>query len=511
MVVCESGVCAPADVHLDPGPADVVVDDVPVAPAVTGGGTACIERTFVVADTLAIGEVRVGLTISHTHRDDLAGVLTSPANTQVEIISPDGRDAAANYDVLLSDAAPSALHSGRGDDPGGPAYARLARPSAPLQAFLGEEAAGTWTLSLCGADRGAAEGQYLQGRLILVPQDTGSRTGRWYYPVFDDAAPVGIGEGGYVERSFQVSGVDAVGNRSTALDLTLIIDATGPDITVTEWPDAPVPAAGPVRMAGEVADAGGVSAVRLMGVAPDGSKVGARLPRVGGAWVYTDTVLFTRDGTYTFFIEAQDAAGNVSTLGPLEVEVATSRTPATVYLPVVTQDHLRAPDLIVDEIRADAGTVEVVIRNRGNAPVVDAFWVDLYVNPNPAPTGVNQVWEDLASQGLVWGVEGGALPLMPDDSLTLRVGDAYFWESYSRVRWPLAQGTVLYAQVDSTDADTTYGGVLENHEIQGGFYNNIDVATVGQLNVAHGVVASSQAPDLREGLPSRAKRPVGPR
>ena len=175
------------------------------------------------------------------------------------------------------------------------------------------------------------------------------------------------------------------------------------------------------------------------------------------------------------------------------------------------QDYLRAPDLIVDEIRADADTVEVVIRNRGNAPVVDAFWVDLYVNPDPAPTGVNQVWEDLASQGLVWGVEGGALPLMPDDSLTLRVGDAYFWESYSRVRWPLAQGTVLYAQVDSTDADTTYGGVLESHEIQGGFYNNIDVATVGQLNVAHGVVASSQAPDLREGLPARAKRPVGPR
>ncbi len=128
VVVCESGVCAPADVQLDPGPADVVVDDVPVAPAVTGGGTACIERTFVVTDALAIGEVRVGLTISHTHRDDLVGVLTSPANTQVEIISPDGRDAAANYDVLLSDAASSALHSGRGDDPGG-ACLRAARPS----------------------------------------------------------------------------------------------------------------------------------------------------------------------------------------------------------------------------------------------------------------------------------------------------------------------------------------------------------------------------------------------
>jgi hypothetical protein len=52
---------------------------------------------------------------------------------------------------------------------------------------------------------------------------------------------------------------------------------------------------------------------------------------------------------------------------------------------------------------------------------------------------------------------------------------------YSRVSWPLAAGTVVYAQADAYNADTTYGAILESHEISGGAYdNNIGNDTVPQ-------------------------------
>jgi len=106
--------------------------------------------------------------------------------------------------------------------------------------------------------------------------------------------------------------------------------------------------------------------------------------------------------------------------------------------------------------------------------VEDEFWVDVYINPDIEPTHVNQTWEHVGSQGLVWGVTEGALPLYPGEALTLTVSDDYYWPDESQVSWPLLAGTPVWAQVDSANADTDYGAVLENHEITGGEYNNIN-------------------------------------
>jgi len=70
-------------------------------------------------------------------------------------------------------------------------------------------------------------------------------------------------------------------------------------------------------------------------------------------------------------------------------------------------------------------------------------------------------------------VSAGALPLEPGEAITLTIGDAYYWAEYSYVEWPLPPGTPIYAQVDSADADTTYGAILELDEIRGLPYNNI--------------------------------------
>ncbi len=179
-----------------------------------------------------------------------------------------------------------------------------------------------------------------------------------------------------------------------------------------------------------------------------------------------------------------------------------------VFLPLVVRSQtptVLAPDLVVESISVTSASVRVVIKNQGNAPVTDAFWVDLYVNPHPAPTGVNQVWNDgRSTQGMVWGVAGEGLPLEPGESLTLTFGDQFYWPTYSAVAWPLPVGSSIYAQVDSANADTDYGAVLESHEMDGGAYNNIYGPALSGLGVGVAPIQSgSGAPRWAERLPAR--------
>jgi hypothetical protein len=159
------------------------------------------------------------------------------------------------------------------------------------------------------------------------------------------------------------------------------------------------------------------------------------------------------------------------------------------YLPLVFNHYVPAPDLVVEEIVATPDQIEVVIRNVGDAPVEDAFWVDGYIDPDPVPTAVNQTWPDLTDQGLVWGVE---TDLAPGEALTLTVDGPFYWAALSDVSWSLAVGTPVYAQVDSAHAETGYGAVLEVHEIHGQAYNNI----LGTA-VAAGAVSPETSSPLR--------------
>lgn len=124
------------------------------------------------------------------------------------------------------------------------------------------------------------------------------------------------------------------------------------------------------------------------------------------------------------------------------------------------------------------GQIQVAIRNIGTSAITSAFWVDVYINPSRPPTQVNQTWPKLGQQGLVWGVTSAALPLAPDARLTLAVGDQFYRPALSRLGTPLAAGTAIYAQVDSANISTTYGAVLESHELHGGPYNNIGAVVV---------------------------------
>jgi uncharacterized repeat protein (TIGR01451 family) len=149
-----------------------------------------------------------------------------------------------------------------------------------------------------------------------------------------------------------------------------------------------------------------------------------------------------------------------------------------IYLPAVMRDYAFAPDLVVQSVSVSSGNAQVVIKNQGDAPVTQVFtqefWVDLYINPSPPPTRVNQTRETLGCQGAVWGITTTALSrLTPGGMITLTLNDAYYWPSKSNMPASLPPGTPVYVQVDSANANTNYGAVLENHEITGSPYNNI--------------------------------------
>ncbi len=186
---------------------------------------------------------------------------------------------------------------------------------------------------------------------------------------------------------------------------------------------------------------------------------------------------------YTVTVTAKPPVGEeVSDTDTVVVNLVQPAPPMRyVYLPLMVRSlapiEYMAPDLVVDSISLTTDNVEIVIKNQGYAPVVHTFWVDLYIDPDPVPTGVNQTWEKLCDEGIVWGVLGldGDLPLAPGDAITLTLNDAYYCVpgAVCNFSGSFREGSQIYVQVDSADERTDYGAVLETHEMAGEAYNNI--------------------------------------
>ena len=145
------------------------------------------------------------------------------------------------------------------------------------------------------------------------------------------------------------------------------------------------------------------------------------------------------------------------------------------YLPIVTNNVTYAPDLVVTAMTVTANSVEVMITNQGETAVTDDFWVDVYIDPDTPPTGVNQTWETQGGEGLVWGVTN--ITLNPGETLLLNLSSPYYAPDLSSFSGNIATGTAVYAQVDSANVNTAFGNVLETHEILGNPYNNIMMVT----------------------------------
>ncbi len=190
-----------------------------------------------------------------------------------------------------------------------------------------------------------------------------------------------------------------------------------------------------------------------------------------GSFTYTPTINYL--GSDSFHYHAADGVHNSA---PATVTITVLESPLqTVYLPLALRG-MAAPDLVVMSLTVTANTIQVVIGNQGNAPAVDDFWVDVCIAPDPVPETVNQTWLHVADMGLVWDV---LETLEPGQTLTLTSED--YAKPYSFITWPLAEGAPVYAQVDSWNGNTDYGAVLEDHEILGEPYNNIEHTTVSAM------------------------------
>ncbi len=305
---------------------------------------------------------------------------------------------------------------------------------------------------------------------------------------------------GMIENTAEASGSDTFGNPvsgSDSVPVTVIHSGTESDIEIAKLPDVQtVPSGSDVTFTIVVSNTGSttltdVTVTDALPKAADCNRSFASL--APGARTSYECTVDGNDVTGDFINRA-----TVVGTTPLEDSVAATDTalvhvggsPAPldywVYLPVVSVNYnvpapgpspepTPGPDLVVHQLTVTGDGVQVVIKNQGNEPVDvgDVFWVDLYIAPDPVPSSVNQTWDMLGSEGMVWGIAAPGLPLQPGDTLTLTDGDAYYWPEYSNFSGSLAAGTPVYVQVDSANVNTTYGAVLENHEIAGGDYNNI--------------------------------------
>jgi hypothetical protein len=193
-------------------------------------------------------------------------------------------------------------------------------------------------------------------------------------------------------------------------------------------------------------------------------------------------------GNDTFTYTISDGNGGSDT-GTVTVQLGLYK----IFMPLIVNDFVTAPDLVVTDINASSALIEIVIENQGAQATSSGFWVDFYIAPDPVPTHENELWSDVGTEGIVWGINvsipaGGSLTLTY--STAPGASNLYYSAINSNYSGNLPVGTSVYAQVDSAHLNTTYGGVLENHEILDGTYNNVSAEFT-----AVNVVAPGSIPD----------------
>ncbi len=185
-----------------------------------------------------------------------------------------------------------------------------------------------------------------------------------------------------------------------------------------------------------------------------------------------------------------------------------------IYLPIIYKNYIKGPDLVIDNIVATSDTIQVAIKNIGDADAnvrtdiatVNTFWVDFYISPTPPPTQHGDIWNDGRSNvGVAWRVTQS--PIVPSQVITLTCGfdpgtnpkngtnactglDVIQKDKDGNVTTnftgTLLSGLTLYAHVDSicTECTDGRGAVIETHEMTGSTYNNISDGSHLSLSIS---------------------------
>ncbi|HNT75040.1 MAG TPA: Ig-like domain-containing protein, partial [Anaerolineae bacterium] len=434
---CRGTLCDSANTLLDAATVSQTTfayDDAPAAPLPINAGIACeggtpIFRTFTVSDAFVVADVAVGLNITHEFRYDVDVTLISPAGTEVNILW-DGTDA-QNYDVLLSDDA-LALNADdwQDHDPAAPYYETVIRPDEPLEALAGEEAQGTWELRICDYSPEEDDGAYNRSRLVLIadglPENTAAA---WSYTVpLSDAVDGAL-------QTVTFYGLDSAGNRSASTVRTFRADNVAPVVTVTSalaeifWgTQTPV-------LGGLASDGTGVAHVTIVGQTPAKTTFyAAATESAAGQWEYL--LADAWPGTYTLWVQAEDAAGNMSTVGPYTVHV--KGAPLTLAKSVTPTVEVQPGDTV---------TYTLVLHNGGEETVAGLFITDTVTSTlhtlTPTPPGTLAI---ILGNTLTWG------------PLAIAAGDTYTF-SFTAVVTETVGSNVLVTNQATYDAPATGPGV----------------------------------------------------
>ncbi len=145
------------------------------APIVNSGPSCATQltRTFVVPETYTIDDINVGVLLSHTRRNHVVITLRSPEGTTItlfrntggsrdhlNVLFDSGSATSVSTHIILNDPATASTIV--------PPYQRIFAPVQSLNAFNGENAMGTWTLSICDNVNGST-GTFFQANLIISP------------------------------------------------------------------------------------------------------------------------------------------------------------------------------------------------------------------------------------------------------------------------------------------------------------------------------------------------------
>ncbi len=265
----------------------------------------------------------------------------------------------------------------------------------------------------------------------------------------------------------------------TVSDGGLIFDTATVTVTLTGENDAPVAADDAVTTVLETAvlvsplgNDTDVDTTDTMSIASITQGTHGTVTNNGnGTLTYTPATGYIGSDSFTYTIQDSHSATDTAT-----VNVTVNPQTYYVYLPVALNNYTSAPDLVITSLQGSSDYVEVVIENQGQQATTSGFWVDFYVNPTPPPAAANELWPNLSSEGIAWGV---TTSIAPGQVLTLTYSTAsgapnlYYSADDSLFSGSLAVGTPIYAQVDSAHVGHPNGAIEENHEIIGGAYNNI--------------------------------------
>ena len=342
-------------------------------------------RPFKVKENFTVGEVAVGLNLTHTYRYDLEAWLVAPSGAWANILW-NGTDA-DNYDVLLRDSSIALLRQDKQDhNADTPYFDYERRPDDPLSIFYGEPAQGEWQLLICDFFPDEDDGAYHRSRLELTAYELPERTqGTWNY---DLPAPAAADR---VTQTLTLTGLDSVGNRSAPLTLTFAVDNVAPVLTITQALSEVVHTFTTTVAVGQVADGSDIAALYAYGETARGDRFATPLVADVQGWRFDLPQVMPSQVTY--WLHAADSVGNETVVGP---HGAVAIAPPTVFKSV-TPYEVRPGEtvtytLTLENTNPDRAVTGLVITNVLPAEVTPLTHLGTAYLP---PVDNTLIWEGL--------------------------------------------------------------------------------------------------------------------